>query len=149
MEYFEWPTSEVVGETRKEHEYTCSPSLEYIKKVWCNHSISKWFRTIHLICHCFYASLRTGHQAIMEGRTQPIQYLTIGCSGIRWPPKPYLRVRVHSLLINYQNRKVPHPFSRAICRTNPSDLIQFDYIELGVSHTGDKSALILRDGHST
>lgn len=44
--------------------------------------------------------------------------------------------------------KIPRPFGPAVHGTKPNDLVQFDYIRLGPSKSGDKYVLILRDYHS-
>ena len=40
------------------------------------------------------------------------------------------------------------PFGPALFGTKPNDLAQFDYIDLGISRTGDKYVLLLRDNYS-
>ena len=44
--------------------------------------------------------------------------------------------------------KVPRPFGPAVHGTAPNDLVQFDYIEIGPSNTGEKYVLMVRDDHS-
>lgn len=44
--------------------------------------------------------------------------------------------------------KVPRPFGPSLFETAPSNLVQFDYINLGEGAEGDKYALLLRDDHS-
>ena len=43
---------------------------------------------------------------------------------------------------------MPRPFGPAVHGTAPNQLLQFDYIELGDSRTGEKYFLMLRDDHS-
>lgn len=42
----------------------------------------------------------------------------------------------------------PRPFGPAVHGTKANDLLQFDYIEIGPSDTGEKYVLMLRDDHS-
>lgn len=44
--------------------------------------------------------------------------------------------------------KVPHPLGQALLGTKPNELVQFDYIELGASRTGENYVLMVRDDHS-
>lgn len=44
--------------------------------------------------------------------------------------------------------RTPRPFGPSTFGTHPNDLLQFDYIDMGKSTTGDKYILMLRDDHS-
>lgn len=51
-------------------------------------------------------------------------------------------------LFTVKREKVPRPFGPAVFDTEPSDLVQIDYIDLEPSKNDDKYVLVLRDDHS-
>lgn len=73
----------------------------------------------------------------------PVQFFwTTIESGVR----TFVRFCIHCLSTS-EGERVPHPFGPCIHGTAPSYLLQFDYIEIAPSQTGEKYVLMLRDDH--
>lgn len=43
---------------------------------------------------------------------------------------------------------MPHPFGPAVYSNSPNDLVQFDYVELGVTDDREKYLLMIRNDYS-
>ena len=61
--------------------------------------------------------------------------------------RAFVRACIHCLSTS-GGEKVPHPFGLSVHGTKANDNLQFDYIDLGASQSGDKYVLMLRDDHS-
>lgn len=59
----------------------------------------------------------------------------------------FVRSCIHCLSTT-GGEKVPRPFGSSVHGTSANDLLQFDYIEIAPSSTGEKYVLMLRDDHS-
>lgn len=61
--------------------------------------------------------------------------------------RTFVRSCIHCLS-TIGGERVPRPFGSSVHGTSPNELLQFDYIEIAPSGTGDKYVLMLRDDHS-
>lgn len=60
--------------------------------------------------------------------------------------RSFVRACIHCLSTT-GGRKVPRPLGPVVHGKKPSELLQFDYFEIGLSWTGEKYVLLLRDKH--
>lgn len=61
--------------------------------------------------------------------------------------RAFVRACIH-FLSTLGGERIPRPYGPALHCAKPGDLLQFDYTDLGPSHSSDKYVLMMRDDHS-
>lgn len=93
--------------------------------------------------HCAYKRKRPSwslRHNLCTGNSVPLGHINRRCQ--------IIRLQLHSLPFYNGCKKVPRPFGPAVIGTKPKDFLQFDYLDLGRSPTGDRYVLVMRDDHS-
>lgn len=87
----------------------------------------------------------SGHRG--SGSTEQALRSIFNWSTLTEDVRDFIRACIHCLSTS-GGEKVPRPFGPAVHGTGPNDLLQFDYIDLGPSISGDNYVLMMRDDHS-
>lgn len=148
-EEFEWPTPSKIAEVQAEHTSSRTDELTQHEdlwtfpdgRIWIPEDASDLQLRLCIIAHCGPAGHR-GRKATEQALRSKFKWSTL-----TEDVQAFVRACIHCLS-TVGGEKVPRPFGPAVHGTKPNDLVQFDYIDLGPSKTGDKYVLMLRDDHS-
>lgn len=146
---FVWPTSDTIRESQRAHP---PPPQGFVSidglyrrpnngPIWIPDADDILQLRLSIIAHTGAAGHR-GREATEQALAQRFTWSTLSAD-----VNLFTKACIHCLSTT-GGETVPRPFGPALHGTKPNDLIQFDYIELGVSNTGEKHVLMLRDDHS-
>ena len=146
---FDWPSSNEIHHAQSQHANTRPRNLHISDQLWTTKAGAIWIPD-----ECVDLQLRlciiahtgpSGHPGAKT--TADTLASTYHWSTLHEDFKTFVRVCIHCLSTT-GGEKVPRPFGPSFHGTAPHDLLQFDYIELGESSSGEKYVLMLRDDHS-
>lgn len=148
-EDFQWPTASVMADAQSLAATEHQPHLTLIDKLWRNQNGALWTPDsapdlqlrLCIIAHTAPAGHRG--QSTTETVLRKHHFWETMLTDVR----SFVRPCIHCLS-TIGSGKVPRPFGPAVHGTAPNELLQFDYIELDESRTGEKYVLMLRDDHS-
>lgn len=146
---FVWPTADTIRESQRAHPpppqgFICVDGLYRLSNhgpIWIPDDDAILQLRLSIIAHTGAAGHR-GTEATEQALSQRFTWSTLS-EDIHL----FTKSCIHCLSTT-GGETVPRPFGPAFHGTKPNDLVQFDYIELGKSTTGEKHVLMLRDDHS-
>lgn len=144
---FEWPSPTSIAEEQSKH--TKPPNVQDndgllvtpSNKIWIPQEATDLQIRLFVIAHTS-ASGHRGQAALITAITSRFHWDTV-----EKDTKLFVSSCIHCLSTT-GGAKVPRPFGPAVFGTKPDDLLQFDYLKLGESTSGDKYVLMMRDDHS-
>ena len=147
---FDWPSRDAVFKVQQEH--AASRPAHFIlddqlwidpdsKAIWIPDDATDIQLRLCIIAHTGPA----GHRGAAS--TEQSLWAAFHWSTMNADVRTFVRACIHCLS-TVGGEKVPRPFGPAVHGTKANDLLQFDYIELGVSQSGYKYVLMMRDDHS-
>lgn len=146
---FTWPTSDEISSSQFRHAQDRPPNLVLVDGLWKNSAHSVWIPdacdNLHLRLCIIAHTGPSGHRGVKA--TESTLRQNFFWSTISPDIRTFVRSCIHCLSTTGGER-VPRPFGPSVHGTAPNDLVQFDYIEIAPSRTGEKYVLMLRDDHS-
>lgn len=144
---FVWPTANSIAETQQHH----NPPPSAIRKdglyrttdhkIWIPEQADDLQLRLCVIAH----TSAGGHRGKLATKTAISEKFS--WSTLSEDVDLFVASCIHCLSTT-GGEKIPRPFGPAVFGTSPNELLQFDFLELGKSTTGDKYVLMLRDDHS-
>lgn len=146
---FDWPDPSGIADEQQRLHSTRPQGLIFSDGLWRNEANAVWIPD-----DCDELQLRlcviahtgpSGHRGASSTESTVRQHFF-------WPTMKtdvdtFVKSCIHCLSTTGGGR-VPRPYGPAFHGTSANDLLQFDYIEVAPSTTGDKYVLMLRDDHS-
>jgi len=146
---FNWPSSDTIYVEQTAHCSARPDNLTLKDKLWRNENDAVWIpdesSDLHLRLCIIAHTGPSGHRG--QDTTEKILRASFFWSTMTVDIRSFVRACIHCLSTT-GGGKVPRPFGPATHGTKPNDLVQFDYLEIGPSKTGEKYLLLLRDDHS-
>lgn len=144
---FIWPTATAIAECQAQH--TPPHTHKLVDELWHTPTDRIWIPDdademqlrLCIVAHTS-ASGHRGTQSTIDAISRHYYWTTLEAD-----VKLFVSSCIHCLSTT-SGDKIPRPFGPSVHGTRPNDLIQFDYIELGKSTTGDKYVFMIRDDHS-
>lgn len=147
---FEWPTKESIQASQETYASSRPPNATLVDKVWhCNPNGAIWIPgadtdlqlRLVIIAHTGAA----GHRGCASTKKTLSSHFY--WSSLSEDVAIFVRTCIHCLSTT-GGETVPRPFGPSRHGTTPNALLQFDYIEMCSTPTGEKYILMLRDDHS-
>jgi transposase InsO family protein len=147
---FEWPSLDSLADAQQTYAAIRPPGLSQSHAVLRNPEGAIWIpdpaSDLQLRLCVIAHTGPSGHrgQAVTESALRQHYYWSTMSADVR----SFVRACIHCLS-TVGGGKIPRPYGPSVHGTSPNDLLQFDYIEIGPGHKGEKYVLMLRDDHSS
>lgn len=145
-EGFEWPTAPSIISAQESAAEERPPNLCREENIWKNPSGAIWIpdssSDLQLRLCIIAHTGASGHRG--AGSTEKVLRKYYFWSTMTTDIRSFVRACIHCLSTT-GGGKIPRPYGPAVHGTNPNDLLQFDYFDIGPSRTGEKYVLLLRD----
>lgn len=146
---FQWPTRDTIASFLHRYGKDRPTKLNLIHGLWTYRDSKVWVPDdaaelellLCIIAHTVSAG-RRGRNATERALRSEFHWSTLSEDTCI-----FYRACIHRLS-TLGGEKIPRSFGPALHGTKPGDLVQFDYIHLGISNSGDKYDLMIRDDHS-
>jgi len=143
---FDWPTATVIAEAQSTTDTERPKNLRLTDDLWRNPIRAIWIpdtATELQLRLCIIAHTGpSGHRGPSTTETVLRKYYF--WSTMTTDVRSFVRACIHCLSTT-GGGKIPRPFGPSVHGTKANDLLQFDYIEIGPSGSGEKYILMLRD----
>lgn len=144
---FEWPSTATIANEQLHHPKP--PNVQVNERlfilptgqIWIPSESTELQLRLLVIAHTS-ASVHRGPSATISALESRFHWDTLEDDA-----KLFVSSCIHCLSTT-GGEKVPRPFGPALFGTKPNDLLQFNYLTLGKSVTGDRYVLMMRDDHS-
>lgn len=146
---FDWTKIEELAELQRKYVANKPPTVELSTETFCTKDGAYWIpdeAEDFQVRVCIAAHTGAGGHRGAASTTTAVKKI-FWWSTMSEDIRTFVQKCIHCMSTT-GGKKVPSPLGEALHGTKSNDLLQFDYLKVGCSNTGEKYVLLMRDGFS-